>query len=218
MSNYPPPPTFGTPYNPNPSLPPNHGGRYTGGPSYPYMQPHQHAYMQTQGQGQGQGNGLPPAQHANGFAYNSNGHGQTPVSYMSGMGQPAFANFPGPAQHHALPPPMLPHTIMPPYGRPQYPPPPSPQPATIIEPPLPNHNVLAEGANHQPTTTEIRDKETLSLSTPRTQDLEDGELSDGSTSQTEKSKKHPSHNIAQPVQSEFFGSFSIRSTSYGYSA
>lgn len=181
MSNYPRPPTFGTPFNPNVHMEPPVGSYDNGLPQYPY--PYQNASSLY---GQGQMNGMPivPHTNANTHSFHSNAQGVTTPSSGNEIYGAPYPSHGGQIQYSAFQSPAFPPTPSA-HGVPSYEAQNFTQPSTSSNLPSNPGTVFSNlQAAAEVQSTNIRDSDTVP---PALSELEDGELDDG---EIEKSTRH----------------------------
>lgn len=171
MPNYPPPPTFGIPFNPTGHMEPPVGSY--GLPQHPY--PYQHPSY-----GQGQADGMPivppPHTNANTHSFRSNAQGVTTPSYGNELNGTPYALHGGQIQYSAFQ-----SSAFPPmpfaYGAPPYEAQPFGQSLANSKIPSNSSTVFS----NLPDTAEVQSTNIggLDIVPPAMSELEDGELDDG---------------------------------------
>lgn len=164
MSQYPPPPSFRGPFNPNPQLTPSSSAAHHSMPQFPY-----HPFRDPNTQS------VPSAQFALSHSYNTTSHSANASLAVPGTLQAPFIGFGQTPNGSFLPPPYPP---MPPYGI-------FPQPPSLVhhrEPSLGSiqpHNSLPLKPPPVAAMTGDPSFEKSQTVTANISELEDGELSDG---------------------------------------
>ena len=107
MSNYPPPPTFGTPFNPNGHMEPIVSSYDHGLPQYPYSYQNPSSLY-----GQGQTNGMPVVTHTNvnTQSFRSNAQGVRTSSSGNEVNEAPYPRYGGQIQYSSFQSPTFPQT------------------------------------------------------------------------------------------------------------
>lgn len=165
MSQYPPPPSFRGPFNPNPQLTPSSSATHHTMPQFSY-----HSFRDPNNQS------LPSAQYALSHSYNTTSHSANASLAVPGTHQTPLVGFGQTPNGSFLPPPYPP--IPPPYGV-------FPQPTSLVHQREPSmgsiqpHNSLPLKPPPVATMTGDQNFEKAQTVTANISELEDGELSDG---------------------------------------